>query len=54
MDVGMTRNPMRLTGTITALSALARSSLRQGHGHVLRAFTPGCFVGRQSGPKQPD
>lgn len=45
---------MRLKGTITALSVLARSINRQGTGHVLRAFTPGCFVERQSGPKQPD
>jgi hypothetical protein len=44
---------MRLTGTINALSATV-SSDRHGYGRVMRAFTPGCLVKRQSGPKQPD
>lgn len=45
---------MRLTGTITALSA-ARSSIRQGYGCVMRVFEPGCSsFQKQSGTRKPD
>jgi hypothetical protein len=52
--VGMTRNPMRLTGTINALSADVLSIYRQHEGRVMRAFKPGCSFQRQSGTRQPD
>jgi hypothetical protein len=45
---------MRLTRTMIALSATARSSLRLGNGCVMRAFMPGGFIEGQPGPKQPD
>jgi hypothetical protein len=53
--VGMTRNPMRLTGTHTALSADVRSIDRLGYGRVMRVVTPGCSsFQKQSGTRQPD
>jgi len=51
---GMTRNPMRLTGTKTALSADTRSIDRLGDRRVMRAFNPGCPFQQQSGTRQPD
>jgi hypothetical protein len=54
MCAGMTRNPMRLTGTITALSAVARSIDRSDYGRIMRALKPGCSFVLQSGPRQPD
>jgi hypothetical protein len=52
MCAGITRNPMRLTGTITALSAVARSLHRPID--VMRAFKPGCSFVLQPGSPQPD
>jgi len=43
---------MRLTGTITALSAVDRSIDRPND--VMRAFKTGCSFVLQSGPRQPD
>jgi hypothetical protein len=51
---GMTRNPMRLTGTINALSADVQSIVRLNEGPVMRAYKPGCSFQRQSGTRQPD
>jgi hypothetical protein len=54
MCAGMTRNPMRLTGTIAAHSADTRSINRLGDRRVMRAFKPGCPFQQQSGTRQPD
>jgi hypothetical protein len=54
MCVGMTRNPMRLTGTITALSANVQSTYRLTEGRIVRAFEPGCSFQMQSGTRKPD
>jgi len=45
---------MRLTGTITALSASVQSTYRLTDGRIVRAFMPGCSFQMQSGPRQPD